>query len=85
MANPTKNAPAAAGEKAKAKRVLGPRKLFIIFKPGTDRAYADEVNRSIQEITMNGRAMLDRLSGGDVVPFITRKIEVTARADGDSE
>jgi hypothetical protein len=73
----TKNV-SATGEK-KAVRPVGPKSLFLIFKPGTDPAFVREVSDAIGEVTMNGRALIRALSGGQASPFLTYKVEAEKR------
>ena len=73
----TKNV-SATGEK-KVARPVGPKSLFLIFKPGTDPAFVQQVSASIGEVTMNGRALIRALSGGQTAPFLTYKVEAEKR------
>lgn len=59
---------------AKAKRVLGPRKLYLILKSGADSA---AIRESIAEVTFNGRKLLEALGDGkNSNPFLIFKVEV---------
>lgn len=74
---PTKSAPAA--DAAKAKRVIGPRDVYLLFNAGTDAAFVQQVQESIGSITMNGRALLKHLQGGGAKPFLSYKVHVEAK------
>lgn len=77
-------ATAAAGEKAKAKRVVGPRTVFVIFKEGTDPALVEQMKSAVDTLTMNGRVLLRNLQGGNVRPFLSYTVHVEPK-DGDKE
>lgn len=84
MADTRKNAASTnAAEKAKAKRVVGPRDVYLLFNEGTDPAFVKQVQESIGSITMNGRALLKHLQGGAAKPFLSYKVHVEARETGD--
>jgi hypothetical protein len=76
---------------AKPARTQGPRKLFLVLKPGTDVA---AIRQSISAVTFNGRKMLDMISGSnEPCPFLTYTIVADKRgkpaddlvADGSAE
>lgn len=73
----------ATADGAKARRPLGPRKLYVILKPDADRTL---VRDAIAEVTFNGRRLLENMgTGDDVGKFLIYKIEVTARNEKDAE
>ena len=74
---------ATTGDKAKVKRVVGPRDVYLLFAEGTDPAFVKQVQESISSITMNGRALLKHLQGGGAKPFLTYKVHVEARENKD--
>jgi hypothetical protein len=75
----TKAATTAAAGEAKAKRVIGPRDVYLLFAEGTDPEFVKQVQASIASITMNGRALLKHLQGGAAKPFLSYKVHVEAR------
>ena len=83
MANPNQKA-ATPGAKEKAKRVLGPRTIYVMFKEGTPQDVVNAAREHIQTLTMNGRVILDRMgSGQPIPPFLKYTVEVKERASGD--
>jgi hypothetical protein len=83
MANPNQKA-AASGAKEKAKRVLGPRTVYVMFKPGTAPEIVAAAREHIQTLTMNGRVILDRMGTGETIPpFLKYTVEVKERQSGD--
>lgn len=73
----------ATAETAKAKRVVGPRDVYLLFNEGTDPAFVKQVQESIGSITMNGRALLKHLQGGAAKPFLTYKVTVESKGTGE--
>lgn len=73
----TQTKPASTG--AKAKRVIGPRDVYLLFNEGTDPAFVKQVQASIGSITMNGRALLKHLQGGAAKPFLSYKVHVETK------
>ena len=83
MANPNVK-PATPGAKEKAKRVLGPRTIYVMFKEGTPQDVVNAAREHIQTLTMNGRVILDRMgSGQPIPPFLKYTVEVKERASGE--
>lgn len=78
MADP--NVQTKARKQAKP-RAVGPRTVFMIFREGTDSAFVQQVEASIEKLTMNGRVLLDNLKGGKQRPFITSIVEVTPKGE----
>lgn len=73
------------GEKAKVKRVVGPRTVFVIFKEGTDSALVEQMKARVETLTMNGRVLLKNLQGGNVRPFLSYTVHVEPKGEGDKE
>ena len=74
-----KNTAKPSATEAKAKRVIGPRDVYLLFNEGTDPAFVKQVQERIGSITMNGRALLKHLQGGAAKPFLSYKVHVEAR------
>lgn len=83
MARKNAETTATEGAEAKAKRVLGPKNVYLIFKPGTDPAVAQGFKDQIAEVTMNSRAVLKAISGGNMAPFLTYEVKVEHREKGE--
>ena len=80
MARPAK---ANADGTPAVKREVGPKTLFLIFKPGTDPAFVDGVKNSMAAVTMNSRALIKNLQGGNPAPFLSFVVEAEKRAKGE--
>lgn len=83
MARPAKAPAVNPDGTPKAKRVVGPRPAYIIFKQGTDPAFVAEVANSVDTVTLNGRALLKAITGGNMRPFLEYTVHVEARGDKD--
>jgi hypothetical protein len=64
-------------QKEKKKRVVGPRTLWIVLKPGSDPA---AVKEQIDAVTFNGREVLRNMGTGTTPAVI--KFEVAAEKRG---
>lgn len=83
MANPNTKA-ATPGAKDKAKRVLGPRTVYVMFKPGTPQEVVQAAREGIQTLTMNGRVILEKMGSGEAIPpFLKYTVEVKERSGSD--
>lgn len=61
----------------KTPRVLGPRKLYLVLKEGSDLA---SIRSAIELVTFNGRKMVDLVSNGDTPrQVLSYTIEVDKR------
>lgn len=81
MARPSK--PVDPNAPAKAKRPIGPRTVFLVFKEGTDPAVVNAAKDALEEVTLNSRTLLKMLTGGNLKPFLQYKVQVEARDGGD--
>ncbi len=66
-----------------AKRDVGPKTLYLIFKPGTDPALVDQLKDAMGAVTMNSRALIKNLQGGSPAPFLSFQVEAEKRAKGE--
>src|ERR1041384_932473 len=60
----------------KRPRVLGPRTLWLILKPGTD---PEQVREVIEKVTFNGRTVLNQMGGGVAPPTVKFVVDVEKR------
>jgi hypothetical protein len=73
-------AASAPADKAKVKREIGPRDLYVLFKPGTPAEVVEATKAAIGSVTMNGRALLKHLQGGSGQQFISYKVDAEKRS-----
>mgnify|MGYP007071567188 CR=1 FL=1 len=65
------------------KREVGPKTLYLIFRPGTDPSIVDSFKNDVQVVTMNSRALIKNLQGGTPAPFVSFQVEAEKRAKGE--
>ena len=73
---------------AKPKRVVGPRNVFIVFKPGTTSEQIAAVREAIGEVTMSRNTVFNQvqqasLKGEAVTPFMTFTVKVDPRGEAE--
>lgn len=61
------------------KREVGPKTLYLIFAPGTDPDFVNTVKSSMAAVTMNSRALIKNLQGGNPAPFLSFTVEAEKR------
>lgn len=71
---------ATATSEKKVTRPVGPKNLYLIFKPGTPADFVQQVRDAIGDVTMNSRALIRALQGGTQAPFLTYTVEAEKRS-----
>jgi hypothetical protein len=77
---------ASAGDapaKRKQTRPLGPKVLWLLFKPGTDPALVAQFNGAVDLLTGTGRKVLEAMSNGTPQPFVKITLQSDKRGGDD--